>query len=151
MKRTDISGKRGLSDDVVLERAVQDFHELMISLLTKEAEKLSYSISQLELMRFIAERGRPTMKEIAMHLKVRPPSVTALIENLLKKKLVRRAFDPADRRAVRVILTPKALKLFSSFKAIKLKLFKRLLRSLKAEEKKQLIMILSTLTSNRNK
>jgi DNA-binding MarR family transcriptional regulator len=57
-------------------------------------------------VRGLADRQGPTVGELAEHLIVRHHSVVGLIDRLEQHGLVERIRDDADRRQVRVILTP---------------------------------------------
>jgi DNA-binding MarR family transcriptional regulator len=46
------------------------------------------------------------VSEISQELQVTPPTVTQIINTLEKDGLVQRTIDPADRRAVKIKLTP---------------------------------------------
>ena len=65
------------------------------------------SFLRLEALRCIAERDTPTMKDVAQHLSVKPPSATALLNTLVRGGYVYRIADSSDRRLVRLSLTPK--------------------------------------------
>lgn len=56
------------------------------------------SLLHLETMRFIAERGAPSMGELAEYLRASKPTVSALAESLHDDGLVERRSDPRDRR-----------------------------------------------------
>ena len=57
-------------------------------------------------VRGLADRQGPTVGELAEHLILRHHSVVGLIDRLEQHGLVERVRDDADRRQVRVILTP---------------------------------------------
>jgi DNA-binding MarR family transcriptional regulator len=57
-------------------------------------------------VRGLADRQGPTVGELAEHLILRHHSVVGLIDRLEQHGLVERIRDDADRRQVRVILTP---------------------------------------------
>jgi DNA-binding MarR family transcriptional regulator len=66
-----------------------------------------FSMSQLEILRYVAEKKNPLMKEVAEHLKIMPPSATVLIDGLAKSGKIRRIADEQDRRLVRLAITNK--------------------------------------------
>lgn len=66
-----------------------------------------FSFLQLEALRYMTERGTPSMKDVARHLSMRPPSATALLNGLVRRGYVRRIADSRDRRLVRLSPTPK--------------------------------------------
>ena len=65
------------------------------------------SMLRLHTLRYVAERGKPSMREIADHLHVAPPSATSLINTLVKNGMLARVIDPEDRRRVRMAVTAK--------------------------------------------
>jgi DNA-binding MarR family transcriptional regulator len=128
--------------DTEIQDVFMKFHQKFITCLRKEAENLNFTISQLDILRFIVEKKNPTMKDIASHLNITAPSATSMIENLYDRKLVNRKSDPKDRRGVRISPTQKTLKLFSMFKDIKAGVIGELFSSLTSEDKIQLTVIL---------
>ena len=134
---------------VPLERALEDsilaFHHKILDELQKEALKLKFTASELEALRYIAEKGNPSMKDIAGHLRITPPSVTAIIDALHRKQLIRRESSADDRRSITIMLAPKAWKFFSTFKNKRLVVLKTLFSTLETEDKKELIRIISEL------
>ncbi|MEI6042456.1 MAG: MarR family transcriptional regulator [bacterium] len=146
MKLTQNNKKKAVTK-VVMENELQDafmkFHKKFVIGLRKEADNLHFTISQLEILRFVIENKNPTMKSIASHLDVTAPSATSLIETLYEKKLVNRKSDPKDRRGILISATPKTIKLFSMFKDIKVGIIREMLVPLTEEEKKQLTVILN--------
>ena len=51
--------------------------------------------------------GPVTLGDLATAEQVRPPTMTHLVEALRRQGLVKRVIDPADRRVIRVVATPK--------------------------------------------
>ena len=68
-------------------------------------------------VRGLADRQGPTVGELAEHLILRHHSVVGLIDRLEQHGLVERVRDDADRRQVRVILTPDGAKIISLYPA----------------------------------
>lgn len=128
-----------------LEDSILAFNHKVMDEMRKEALKLKFTASELEAIRYIAERESPTMKDIAEYLGITPPSVTSIVDALIKKQLVKRELSKSDRRSVKIILAPKAWKLFSTFKDKRLIVLKNLFAKLKSEDKKELIRIISKL------
>ena len=129
-----------------LEETLFAFRRKFSDVMRHEAESLHCPLSQIDTLTFIAEKGNPSMKEIAAYLKITPPSATAIIEAMQKKKLITRAGSLADRRTIRVILTPAAWKLFRSLRERKFATMTKMLSKLRDTERKQLIKILTILT-----
>ena len=65
------------------------------------------SMKQIVCLDTIARLERPTFSELALHLGVSKPSVTAIIAKLLSKGYVQKIQSEADRRVSYVLLTDK--------------------------------------------
>ncbi|MCA3283429.1 MAG: MarR family transcriptional regulator [Roseomonas sp.] len=73
--------------------------------------KAGLNPSQAQALALLAERaGGLRAKEIAAHLAVSPPTIADTLAALERKGLVARAPDPADARAMRVMLTDEGQK-----------------------------------------
>lgn len=55
-----------------------------------------------------------SVKDIAARIQLDSPAVTGLIDRLVKEDLVERSEDPADRRSLKICLTPKGHELAES-------------------------------------
>ena len=132
-------------DGSSLEEMLFAFRRKLSDSIRKEAEDLKCPLSHIDTIVFIAETGTPSMKEIASHLKITPPSTTAIIEALQKKKLIERVSNKTDRRTIKVKLTPHAWKFLKSLHERKFQLFTKMLSKLSEADKKQFIKILALL------
>jgi len=137
--------KQPINNTSSLEETLSTFRRKLSDILRQEAENLQCPISQIDALAYIAERGNPSMKEIANHLKITPPSATAIIETMQKKKLITRVANNKDRRTIKITLTPKALKFFKTFHEHRFTIFTKMLSRLRDTEQKQLIKILNIL------
>ncbi len=129
--------------------------ELMFALRRKLSERSAearlrdqLSVSQLEVLWFVAMSGRVSMEAVASHLGVKPPSATALIDALVQKGFIARARDPKDRRVVQVSLTPSAKRQLATIKKRKEQAFESLLGNLSATDRKELTRLLILLTKD---
>ncbi len=128
------------------------FTELILALRRKIMERShgtlrgELSSSQFEVLWYVAAAGSTPMEAIALHLGVKPPSVTALIAALERKGLVNRTRDLHDRRIVSVVLTPAAKRRLASIKKRKEQIFESLFSKLSASDRKELIRLLTLLT-----
>jgi len=127
----------------------------MIALRRKFAEcsqeirlKSELSITQFEVLWFVAASGTATMESIANHLGVKPPSATALISTLERKGYVLRKGSPDDRRVVNVMLTASAKRQLASLKTKKDKMFESLFSKLSASDRKEFTRLLILLTED---
>lgn len=126
-----------------LEEVLMDFRHSMTSVLITEAKENGCSLSQFEILRFIAEKGKTSMKDIAQQLHITPPSASSLIDLLILKKLVLRRRSNEDRRTIKVILAPKAHTLLVSIYKHKVSVFNKMLSTLNTEDKNDLARILT--------
>ena len=127
-----------------LDDALLAFRRVMTEALRVEADRIGQPLSHLEALRCVAEKGSPSLKDVATQLRITPPSASVLVEALVKKGLVVRAVSPADRRTTRLGLTPQAHRLFASLHKRKISIFKKMLSQLSAADQKKLAEILIT-------
>jgi DNA-binding MarR family transcriptional regulator len=64
------------------------------------------SPAQASALGSVNRLGTPTLGELAAIEQVQPPSMTRIVANLADAGMVTREADPADRRSVRVRVTP---------------------------------------------
>ncbi len=119
-------------------------------LIYKEAEKDKdrpgfFSFLQLEVLGYIKENEKLSMKRIASFLSITPPSATSLINKLVKAGVLKRFFDEKDRRTVLLSLTSKGeVVLNREFKKVSAQMQKTLMK-LNSKEQKNLIEIFQKL------
>ena len=77
-----------------------------------QADLQAVTIHQLEALRLLESEGL-RMRELARELDISEPASTALADRLVRNGLVERQADPADRRTVRLELSPKGRDLMS--------------------------------------
>jgi len=80
-------------------------HRLVRS-LRRAAPVADLGPSQLIVMSTLFEHGPMRIGELAVHIHSSQPNTTATVRNLESAGLVSREADPADRRAIRVTITP---------------------------------------------
>jgi len=71
----------------------------------REAPPSALSLSRLRALAFIDEKPRACLSELAEHLIVGPPTASKVVDDLVARRLVRRAAQSADRRRVTLELT----------------------------------------------
>lgn len=135
----------GTNSNRSLEEALFIFRRKLLDAVKEEAASLNFPVSHIDVMSYVAEKGNPSMKEVANHLKIAPPSATVIIEAMQKKNLITRVVSDKDRRTIRIALTPKAWKFFRSFHKRKLDILTKMLSKLQDTEKKQFIKIINIL------
>jgi DNA-binding MarR family transcriptional regulator len=127
------------------EDSIISFHYRMVNELRKKSKEFGFSVSQMEVLHFVVENKNPTMKEIAEHLQVKPPSATTIVETLCRKRLLKREVSKKDKRITRITFTENIWKFFQSFKSKKILILKSIFSKLENKEKKELIRIINVL------
>ena len=128
-----------------LEDLILTFRRKILESMRAESLKHDLSFSQTEILRFIGLNEKKTMKSIAEHLKITPPSASVLVAQMEKRGLVRRTSDPVDRRVVWITLVPKTKKLIDSACKKKQLIFKGMLSKLTEHDQKELERIITIL------
>ena len=121
------------------------FRRKILESVKKEGLKHDLTLSQVEILNFIGLSGKKTMRDIADYLKITPPSVTAIIEEMEEKGLVKRINDKKDRRVVFITLSEKTKKTFTSICRQKELIFKKMIFRLNKKDQKILERIINIL------
>ena len=108
---------------------------------SKEADHC-LSMVQLGTLGFIKE-NKPLMKDVANFLKVTKPTLTELINELERKKMVKRISSKNDRRSTFVEITKRGEKIFETSLKIKKKEMRGVFEKLSQKEQKSLVEILN--------
>ncbi|MEI6022537.1 MAG: MarR family transcriptional regulator [bacterium] len=133
--------------DIELENALINFKRAIIETMRDQTKKIDCTMAQWEILHIVSEKKNPTMKEIASLLQITPPSVTAIITPMIKKGLVKRQYDPADRRTVHITLTPKSSLIVKNLTNKKHSLFKKMFSKITISEKEYFITVLKKITA----
>ena len=136
MKNTKTTKNQGLDEVLIM------FRHAMTASLLEEAKDSKCSLSHFEVLMYIAEKGKVTMKDISTWLHITPPSASTLIDVLISKKFVTRTQSDKDRRTVYIELDKGAHKVFYSIHKRKISLFKKMLSKLEQKDKEDLARIL---------
>lgn len=134
----------------------------VISLISKIRQKVNgFIVSELsgngvdgivvshgDILYALFQKKRLTMAEIAGRIGKDKSTVTALVDKLVKLRLVTKERDSADTRVVYVALTTKGQELEPVFEAISKNLLEVFYSGITEEEKKTLLQILSKIDQN---
>ncbi|MFQ3663294.1 MAG: MarR family transcriptional regulator [Chloroflexaceae bacterium] len=121
------------------------FERLRPQLIGPTARRLTdlqLSPSHLRLLRILRSEGPLAMKELAEHLGISPPSVTALTRRLATTGLVTRRPHADDSRVVLVELTPAGYALHAQVLDEQVTRMGQFLAGLCPEEQRQLLDLL---------
>jgi DNA-binding MarR family transcriptional regulator len=78
----------------------------MLRMLRREDEEAGMSASRLSALSVIVFAGPISLNALSDAEHVRAPTMSRIVEHLVKDGLVTRDADPADRRSVRIAATP---------------------------------------------
>lgn len=73
-------------------------------------DELGITLGQSFVLFYLLEQDGSGVKDIASAVQLDSPSVTGLVDRLLKEDMVLRKEDPDDRRGVQIFITPKGRK-----------------------------------------
>jgi len=90
--------------------------------------------AQLSALSVLVFAGAKTLSELAVIEQVRPPTMSRIVDGLVKQKLVDRITEAADRRSVRITPTLKGRKLLLEGKARRVRALAKRLDGLTHEE-----------------
>lgn len=96
-----------------LRRLSQKYAYISIKMHENIARDLGFSSTDHKYLGFFLQKGNLTAGELAKLSGLTTGAVTGLIDRFEKKKLVKRQFDPMDRR--KVIIVPDSQKIINLF------------------------------------
>jgi DNA-binding MarR family transcriptional regulator len=95
------------------------FRRLVIGLPNEVEGLAKVTTEQYGVLSHVLERGSVSMSELAVARNVALNTATSLVDRLVSAGLVERRGDPADRRVVRVVLTPRGETLMDQLRTIR--------------------------------
>jgi len=140
--------------DKQLEQQARELHQVVTELVKKyqfrdrnEICCYGVSVSQCYALAAIGERGQVTMGELAGQLHLTVSTMTRVVDQLVAKELVKRWFDPNDRRVCCVELTASGRKLLDQIRGELLATEKDILRKIKPEAREAVLSALRELSA----
>jgi DNA-binding MarR family transcriptional regulator len=128
--------------DAALELLVR-FTRLVMTTMSRDylqaIDDLGLSFSQVKAMHHLSiEITEPTLKQLGDELGLSLPAVSRAVEGLVKRGLVTRTEDSADRRSKRIAATPHGRKLVGELTALRVASLEKLTESLEPAERQAL-------------
>lgn len=102
---------------------------------------------QMQLLLYVMDNKEVTMKDLATYFKVRPASMTPLIDRLVGRGMLVRTQDTKDRRVTKVSLTEKAGESLGRIFEERAKAMEFILAFLEEEDRQALLRIMQTIES----
>jgi len=106
------------------------------------------SHSEIEVLFFLKEAKISTMKKISEFLKIKPSSVTPVIERLNKRRMLQRIPDKKDRRLIYVSLTKNGIKTLENKRKMVHENLKKLFQKTSKKNKNELIKIINAIAKD---
>lgn len=124
------------------------FSEVGLLIKSRLQEAVAMPFSQCQTLWFVAERTSPSMQDVARHFKIRAPSATFLVEELVRGGFLERHANIKDRRRVELTLTAKGKRTFKNFQSKRDAILSKLFNSLVEKDRTQLNHILQKIIEN---
>lgn len=111
----------------------------------KALQPFGISHTQFLILKFLYLNKDQTVKQIDIekYLSMSNPTVTGILKNMEKSRLIERAENPEDKRSRSILLTEKSLHMESTFLLLGDQLDEELTKKLSEQEKEQVITLLS--------
>jgi DNA-binding MarR family transcriptional regulator len=114
----------------------------------KELAPFGLTFAQARVLRMLVAAGDPMrIGDLADNLEIVPRSATTMVDGLERPGLVTRHTDPADRRSILVAPTSKGRDLIARMREERRATAETLFAPLSAEEKSELLRLLSSLST----
>ena len=124
---------------------VSDFFKELWKIGKRELEQQDLRFSQYIALRCMEEEPGITMGELARRIGTTGPAVTAIVDNIIKKKCMERYSDPHDRHDVHICISDNGRTVLKKIEGERNQLFSSLLSGLTRKQAKALEKILTAL------
>jgi DNA-binding MarR family transcriptional regulator len=131
---------------------VEEFHNSIIELIKKyqfrdrnEITSCGISVSQCYVLETLHFQGALTMNKLAEQMHLTISTITRVVDQLDRKRLIKRKQDKNDLRIRRVSLTPKGKEIFFKSWANVFESEKKIFENIKPEHRKVLLSLLKDL------
>ena len=127
---------------------MSEFGRLIRSRMRADGPQPYPSMPQVEVLQFVSGHASPTMRDLALYLKVKAPSATSLVEELVQTGLLMRESDASDRRQVRLAMTRKGTVSLATAVARRKKVISSVLSPLEASDRAQFNRLLQKILTH---
>jgi DNA-binding MarR family transcriptional regulator len=107
----------------------------------------SVTMQQLRVMMILYAEGPTRVSVLARRLDVSTPTITGILDRLVRQELTYRADDPRDRRVVLNALTERGEQVIQNVQSIDSNRLERAIESLSAEEQESIVAALNKLAN----
>ena len=128
------------------------FRQVRDAMWARMADELALAGHDLSFSQYITLKklavGTSSASELARAAELNPGAMTRLIDKLIDRGLVERHADPADRRAVRIQLSPQGLAIWHDIDQCGNRVRERAMAGMSEAERDQLICLLRQVCDN---
>ena len=110
--------------------------------IMRAPDNIELSMPQVALLNLVARRPGCGVLDIAKEMNLAPPTISVGIRRLAKAGWVERRYDPRDRRARPLFLTPKGQTLMDQVQEHRFRMLHFFLSGLAPDEQSQLLSLL---------
>jgi len=93
------------------------------------------TVPQFRTLAFVNRNVGTSLLEVANHLGLTPPSASRLVDGLIERSMITREDYPADRRRIRLTVTPRGQKILENSRRCTLAYLADKLSSIGAEDR----------------
>ncbi|HEY9640238.1 MAG TPA: MarR family transcriptional regulator [Coleofasciculaceae cyanobacterium] len=114
------------------------------------ADAPSHNKSECRVMSVVGQHQPVIMRSIAEYSKLGITNTTGIVEKLVKKKYLRRERSDADRRIIKIQLTPEGEKIYAMEQENYRKVSRAILDALDESEQQEMLRMLQKATRSLN-
>ncbi len=129
---------RKISDVLDIADRIHSAAIKLLRLVRSEDAQSGVGPAQLSALSVLVFSGEKTLHDLAAIEQVQPPTMSRVVEALVRQNLAKRAVGATDRRAIRITATPKGRDLLLAGKARRVHALAARLADLTGEEKENL-------------
>ena len=118
----------------ILQRIMTSYNDISKSINPKGLLKINLTSAQIKLLTCFSDRDAFTMTELSRNLNVTMPTMTAMVDRLVKSTMIKRERADVDRRVVTVTLTDAGRKVLKKLIRIRREEMEKILMNLNDEE-----------------
>ncbi|MGB3305259.1 MAG: MarR family transcriptional regulator [Thermomicrobiales bacterium] len=94
---------------------------------------------QVRMMRILQDHGPMTMRDLAAHMDVTPPTVTALTKRLREQELIERVQDDTDSRVFWIGISPRGREAITAFHAARVEGIRQLIARFDEDDQAEIL------------
>ena len=138
------------ADKITFGTLVTDVTRLLRKHFDRRAVRFQMTRAQWRALKRLHRDEGMRQNELAEQLEMEPIAIGRVIDRLQKAGFVERRADPADRRAWRLFLTPRAYGVVDDMEQISAELFRQAQRGISAADMKAMMGVLTRMKDNLN-